>query len=70
MLVPKWYTGYVFYADITIFDETKLRNGKPDRELPFGIEKVYINGINVLNGEVLDIESIKHSGRAMKGGLS
>ena len=61
--------GYIkpgFYADITIFDETKLRNGKPDREMSFGIEKVYINGINVLNGDILDKESIKHSGRAMK----
>ena len=61
--------GYIkpgFYADLTIFDETKLRDGKPDNEQPFGIEKVYINGINVLNSEVLDKEAIKHSGRAMK----
>ena len=61
--------GYIapgFYADITIFDETKLRNGRLDCDRAFGIEKVYINGINVLDGEVLDKESIKHSGRAMK----
>ena len=61
--------GYVkpgYYADITIFDEAKLRNGITDQYLPFGIEKVYINGYNVLDGDTLDTEAIKHSGRAMK----
>ena len=61
--------GYVkpgCYADFTIFDEAKLRNGITDQELPFGIEKVYINGNNVLDGDILDTEAIKHSGRAMK----
>ena len=61
--------GYIkpgYYADITIFDETKLREGTPDQERSFGIEKVYINGINVLNGDKLDAEAIKHSGRALK----
>ena len=55
-----------YYADLTVFDETKLRAGEPDQEKSFGIEKVYINGIKVLEGEVLDTEAIKHSGRAMK----
>ena len=55
-----------FYADITVFDETKLRNGQPDRNQSFGIEKVYINGVNVLDGEALNTEAIRHSGRAMK----
>jgi N-acyl-D-amino-acid deacylase len=55
-----------YYADLTVFDETKLRNGKPDQEQSFGIEKVYINGIKVLDGDVLDAEAIKHSGRAMR----
>ena len=55
-----------YYADLTVFDETKLRNGKPDQEQSFGIEKVYINGIKVLDDDVLDAEAIKHSGRAMR----
>ena len=55
-----------YYADLTIFDETKLRDGKPDQEQSFGIEKVYINGIKVLDGDALDTEAIRHSGRAMK----
>ena len=61
--------GYIkpgYYADITVFDEAKLRDGEPDREKPFGIEKVYINGIKVLDGGVLDAKAIKHSGRAIK----
>ena len=60
--------GYIkpgYYADITVFDETKLRNGEPDQESSFGIEKVYINGISVLNDDMLDDELIKHSGRAI-----
>ena len=61
--------GYIrpgYYADITVFDESKLREGEPDQERSFGIEKVYINGINVLDGDILDTEAIKHSGRAIK----
>lgn len=55
-----------YYADLTVFDETKLREAQPDQEKSVGIEKVYINGINVLDGDILDSEAIKHSGRAMK----
>ena len=61
--------GYVkpgYYADLTVFDERKLREGQPDLEQSFGIEKVYINGINVLDDDVLDTEAIKHTGRAIK----
>ena len=55
-----------YYADITVFDENKLRDGITDQEQSFGIEKVYINGIKVMDGDVLDTEAIKHSGRAMR----
>ena len=55
-----------YFADLTVFDENKLREGEPDQEKSFGIEKVYINGIKVLDGNDLDSEAIKHSGRAMK----
>ena len=61
--------GYIkpgYFADLTVFDETKLREGQPDQEKSFGIEMVYINGIKVLDGDVLDPEAIKHSGRAMR----
>ena len=61
--------GYIkpgFYADITVFDEKKLLNGEPDQERSFGIEKVYINGVTVLDGDKLDSEAIKTSGRAIR----
>lgn len=61
--------GYIkpgYYADLTIFDESKLRDGETDKEHSFAIEKVYINGLKVLDGEFIDSESIKHSGRAMR----
>ena len=55
-----------YYADLTIFDERDLRDGQPDKEQSFGIMKVYINGMKVLDGDILDTEAIKHSGRAMR----
>ena len=60
--------GYIrpgCYADLTVFDETKLRTGQPDQQTSFGIEKVYINGVKVLDGQTLDTEAIKTSGRAI-----
>ncbi|MBQ5639659.1 MAG: hypothetical protein IIV12_02045, partial [Bacteroidales bacterium] len=55
-----------YYADLTVFDERKLHDGQEDQEQSFGIENVYINGIKVLDDNILDAEAIKHSGRAMK----
>ena len=61
--------GYIkpgFYADLTVFDEAKIRDGETDQEHSFGIEKVYINGTKVLDNETLDTEAIKQSGRAIR----
>ena len=61
--------GYIkpgYYADMTVFDESRLRDGMPDQDASFGIEQVYINGIKVLDGNAIDAEAIKHSGKAMK----
>lgn len=30
------------------------------------VEKVYINGVNVLDGDVLDTEALSHTGRAIR----
>ena len=57
--------GYIrpgYYADLTVFDESMLREDGGTS----GIRKVYINGMNVLDGNVLDTEAIRHSGRAMR----
>jgi N-acyl-D-aspartate/D-glutamate deacylase len=61
--------GYIrpgYFADITVFDESELRNAKADQERPFGIKKVYINGINVLDSDTLNSEALRHSGRAIR----
>ena len=61
--------GYIrpgYYADLTVFDESELRDGQPDQERPFGIKHVYINGVRVLHNDILDSDAIKHSGKAIR----
>lgn len=61
--------GYVkegYFADLTVFNEEKLKNGTPDQEKPFGIEKVYINGRLVLDGDDLNMEALLTSGHAVR----
>ncbi len=65
MLADRGYLKEGYYADLTVFDEEKLRNGIPDREQPFGIEKVFINGKLVCNDGQLDEEALKGAGRAI-----
>jgi len=61
--------GYVkpgYFADLTVFDEEALKNGTPDQSKSFGIERVYVNGSLVLNGEALDESAFLTAGRAMR----
>ena len=61
--------GYVkagYYADLTVFDETALKDTVPDQSKAFGIERVYVNGKPVLSGETLDKDAFASSGRAMR----
>lgn len=61
--------GYVkpgFFADLTVFDEAKLKNAVPDQQKAFGIERVYVNGALLLNGETLDETAFATTGRAMR----
>ena len=39
MLADRGYLKEGYYADLTVFDEDALRDGTPDQEKPFGIEK-------------------------------
>ena len=60
--------GYIrpgCFADLTAFCEDELMNATPDQKKSFGIKKVWINGTPVLDGEVLDNEAIKTSGRSI-----
>jgi N-acyl-D-amino-acid deacylase len=49
-----------------VFDEDALKNGKPDQSKAFGIERVYVNGKLVLNGEKLDETAFRTAGRALR----
>lgn len=66
MIPDRGYIKEGYYADLTVFDEDALKNGIPDREKSFGIEKVFINGKLVLNGDRLNEETLKTSGRAIR----
>ena len=66
MLPERGYVKEGYYADLTVFDEEGLKNGIPDQEKPFGIEKVFINGKLVLDGDALDKETLKTSGMAIR----
>lgn len=64
--------GYLregYYADVTVFDEEALKAAVPDQEKSFGIEKVFVNGQLILDGDRLDAEAAAHSGRAMPVGI-
>ena len=54
---------------MTVFDEALLRAAVPNQEKSFGIEKVFVNGQLILDGDRLDAEAAAHSGRAMPVGI-
>ncbi len=66
MIPERGYLREGYYADLTVFDEEALKNAVPDQGKSFGIEKVFINGRMVLDGNELDRETLKTSGRAIR----
>ena len=61
--------GYIregYFADITVFNEEKLKTGEEDHGHSFGIEKVFINGRLILDGDALSADAMRTSGRAMR----
>ena len=65
MLPQRGYLKEGYYADLTVFDEEALRNGTPDIQKPFGIEKVFVNGRLVYSEHYLDRDALTHTGRAI-----
>ena len=60
--------GYIrpgCYADITVFSEEELKAAVPDQKKSFGIRKVWINGNAVLDGETIDRDLLKTSGKSI-----
>ena len=68
MIRERGYLKEGYYADLTVFDEDALKNGVPDQEKAFGIEKVFINGRLVLDGDKMDEQALKTSGKAIRVG--
>ena len=66
MLPERGYLKEGYYADLTVFDEEKIRRAVPDQEQSFGIEKLFINGRLVMDGGELDEEALKTTGRAIR----
>ena len=66
MLPERGYLKEGYYADLTVFDEEKLRQAIPDQEKSFGIEKLFINGKLVMDDDKLDEEALKTTGRAIR----
>ena len=61
--------GYLkpgYFADITIFDEDDLRNAIPDQQQSFGIHGLFINGVQVYDGNRLDEVALRTSGRSIR----
>ena len=65
MLPDRGYLKEGYYADLTVFDEKALKEGIPDQEHPFGIDKVFINGRMVYSDNQLDEQALKTSGHAI-----
>lgn len=64
--------GYIrpgYFADLTVFREDAIRTAVPDQGKAFGIEKVFVNGRLVLDGDTLNREALKTSGHAVPVGL-
>lgn len=60
--------GYIrpgCFADLTVFSEDELKDAVPDQTKSFGIRKVWINGTNVLDNDIINEDAIKTSGRAI-----
>lgn len=60
--------GYLkegYFADLVVFDEDALKTAVPDQSRSFGIQKVFINGNMVLDGQMLDTETLETSGKAV-----
>ena len=66
MLPERGYLREGCFADLTVFDEEKIRRAIPDQEKSFGIEKLFINGKLVMDGGELDEEALKTTGRAIR----
>lgn len=65
MLKDRGYIREGCFADLTVFDESEIKEATPDKTNAFGIKKVFINGALVLDKEELNGEALKTCGKAL-----
>jgi len=65
-LTDRGYLREGCFADIVVFDEEETAAATPDQTSSFGISRVFINGVQVLNGDEIDTNALKTSGKAIK----
>lgn len=65
-LTNRGYLRAGAYADITVFDQAQLLQGRADCGQPFGICRVWVNGIQALDNQGLNRQGLQTSGRAMR----
>lgn len=61
--------GYIkegYFADITVFNEEILKNEPPDQNKSFGIEKVFINGKQVIEKDTMNEVLLQNAGYAIR----
>ncbi len=66
MIKERGYIKQGYFADLTVFNEDTVASTEPDKTCSFGIEKVFINGVSVLNNNELDDEALETSGKAIR----
>jgi len=66
MLKDRGYLKEGYFADITVFDEKEILEAVPDQDRSFCIDRVYVNGKLVLDGEKLNRDLLRTSGRAIR----
>jgi N-acyl-D-amino-acid deacylase len=66
MIQSRGYIKEGYFADITVFDEDKIKNATPDKTESFGIDKVFINGNLILDNGTINAELLKTSGKALR----
>ena len=66
MIKERGYLKEGYFADLTVFDENEILSAPDDEEMSFGIDKVFINGKLILDGDTLNKEAAFNSGKSIR----
>ena len=66
MIKNRGYLRPGYFADITVFDEKVLKESERDRTCSFGIDRVFINGKEVMADGNINKDLLRNAGRAIR----